>query len=300
MKYIWVIVAALLAGPVHAQWRMSFPTAWEAGWAFLAQDEFCELGIEIPEYAHARFVGAAGGGMAGELSFELQALRDDFAPGPVMVASAAPGWHPEAGQQQRLGTVIHIPGGGVVAHEPLARNMLHQLQRGYAVGFDHPTSFSTQHEVKLILAAKDLRPALDAFMRCLEPPRRISWAALSRARLTYEVDAHALSAEDKQLLRHIVDYVGADPSITRIFVDGHTDASGTKRHNNRLSQRRAGTVKRYLIDAGLDAGMIVERYHGPRYPVASNQDAAGKARNRRTTVRLSRETPIRSLAARGE
>lgn len=288
VKYALISLMVMSSVAVEAQWRMIFPTGWEARWAFSTADGVCELGIQVPEYAHARFVGSAGADHA-DLSFELQAWRDDFARGEVMVASAAPGWHPEAGAHRVLGPVIHIPGGGVIAHEPMARNMLHQLQRGYWLGFARQTNFSAAHEIEPLLAAKDLRPALDEFMHCLQPPRRVSWAALSKSRVSYEVDAHRLTAADEALLRDIVAYVRADSGVTRIFVDGHTDASGANAHNARLSKHRAGGVRQYLIDAGLQPGMITERYHGARYPVASNKSAAGKARNRRTTIRLSRE-----------
>ena len=46
---------------------------------------------------------------------------------------------------------------------------------------------------------------------------------------------------------------------------------------------------KYLVSGGVDRASIVLRWHGERYPVASNRTVAGRAKNRRVTVRVSKE-----------
>jgi outer membrane protein OmpA-like peptidoglycan-associated protein len=63
---------------------------------------------------------------------------------------------------------------------------------------------------------------------------------------------------------------------------------GNRYDNRRLSERRAYRVTDYLVNAGIDAAMILTRYHGERYPIASNDTAAGRAKNRRVTLQFDR------------
>ena len=74
---------------------------------------------------------------------------------------------------------------------------------------------------------------------------------------------------------------------TRVNVVGHTDSSGGRDLNMRLSQERAVSVGSNLITQGVDASRISMSGVGPDQPVASNSTAAGKAQNRRVTITLS-------------
>ncbi len=74
---------------------------------------------------------------------------------------------------------------------------------------------------------------------------------------------------------------------TRINIIGHTDSSGGRELNMRLSQQRADSVGSNLITQGVDASRISMSGVGPDQPVASNSTAEGKAQNRRVTLTLS-------------
>lgn len=67
---------------------------------------------------------------------------------------------------------------------------------------------------------------------------------------------------------------------------GHTDATGTDAYNRDLSQRRARSVKDYLVKKGVPAEKIFTDGKGERQPVASNQTREGRAQNRRVEVEL--------------
>ncbi len=71
---------------------------------------------------------------------------------------------------------------------------------------------------------------------------------------------------------------------TSIYVYGHTDDIGSDEYNLDLSQRRARTVRDYLVEAGLDSSIITTRGYGkssPRVP-ATTQEA--RAKNRRVEI----------------
>ncbi len=70
-----------------------------------------------------------------------------------------------------------------------------------------------------------------------------------------------------------------------IDVVGHTDWIGTNAYNMRLSQARAETVRRYLIDQGVAADRITIRWRGEEEPIADNNNTAGRAQNRRAEIK---------------
>ena len=74
---------------------------------------------------------------------------------------------------------------------------------------------------------------------------------------------------------------------TRVHIIGHTDSSGSRELNMRLSEQRAESVGTALITMGVDASRLNMGGVGPDQPVASNSTAAGKAQNRRVTLTLS-------------
>lgn len=67
---------------------------------------------------------------------------------------------------------------------------------------------------------------------------------------------------------------------------GHTDNLGSRAYNLELSAERAASVKNYLTARGIDAGAISTDGAGPDRPVASNDSAEGRARNRRIEFRV--------------
>jgi len=72
--------------------------------------------------------------------------------------------------------------------------------------------------------------------------------------------------------------------IMRLRVEGHTDATGTVAHNQRLSQQRAEAVARALVVGGLPRDGITAIGLGKSQPLESNRTAAGRAENRRVVI----------------
>jgi len=76
-----------------------------------------------------------------------------------------------------------------------------------------------------------------------------------------------------------------NPDIT-IEVAGHTDSSGDAGYNMDLSQKRAETVRTYLVGQGIDADRITARGYGETQPIANNATPTGMAANRRVELRV--------------
>lgn len=73
---------------------------------------------------------------------------------------------------------------------------------------------------------------------------------------------------------------------TRIRIEGHTDSTGSRDYNQLLSERRAGAVRDFLLNQGIQAGRTQAVGYGPRSPIASNETAAGREQNRRVELTL--------------
>lgn len=281
-----VLLAALCTGvPVAATQDVTFAPGWDSHWRHSAGNNVCALTLPVGVYGEARFVADP----ANPPAFELQARTDLHEPGPLTVAKYAPDWHPAAPLFEDLGTLSHIEGGGAVTRGKLAAAMLTALRQGLHIELAAPAWYDKRSDVRVHLHAKDLAPALDEFLRCAHTNVKVSWQELSRTRVSYEVDAHALDDAGRARLNALARYVLEDPSVTKLYIDGHTDGSGEKRSNYRLSKRRAEAVASYLRQRGVRDEQMVVRYHGAAYPVADNKTLQGKAKNRRTTVRLARE-----------
>ncbi|PUE58603.1 hypothetical protein B9Z36_00035 [Limnohabitans sp. Rim8] len=71
-----------------------------------------------------------------------------------------------------------------------------------------------------------------------------------------------------------------------IIAVGHTDSIGTDAYNQKLSVRRAESVKAYLISKGIEKNRIYTEGKGEKQPVASNKTKEGRAKNRRVEIEV--------------
>ena len=74
-----------------------------------------------------------------------------------------------------------------------------------------------------------------------------------------------------------------------VEIQGHTDSDGSDAYNLDLSQRRAESVKAYLVNRGVPAEQLTAKGFGESQPVATNSTAAGKAKNRRVVFNVTYE-----------
>ena len=72
----------------------------------------------------------------------------------------------------------------------------------------------------------------------------------------------------------------------RVSVDGHTDSSGGDAYNQTLSERRAASVREYLVNKGVDASRLSSNGYGEAQPVADNATAEGRQLNRRVELKV--------------
>lgn len=79
---------------------------------------------------------------------------------------------------------------------------------------------------------------------------------------------------------------------TEIVIVGHTDSTGTDAINNPLSERRASSVRNYLVNKGVPANTILTEGRGSREPIANNATDEGRSQNRRVEIFLGERQQV--------
>jgi len=101
----------------------------------------------------------------------------------------------------------------------------------------------------------------------------------------FDFDKSTLKPEGRQVLDQVA--AQADTiNLETLIATGHTDSIGTEQYNMGLSQRRANTVKNYLISKGIPADRIYAEGKGESSPIASNKTREGRAQNRRVEIEI--------------
>jgi len=102
--------------------------------------------------------------------------------------------------------------------------------------------------------------------------------------VNFESGSAALTPDSYGILDDVVRSLQAYPEV-RIEIRGHTDSQGPASFNLELSQRRADSVRQYLINAGVDSTRLVAVGVGEEEPVSSNSSPEGRLQNRRIEFR---------------
>jgi len=103
--------------------------------------------------------------------------------------------------------------------------------------------------------------------------------------VTFETDRAEIRSDFYEVLNSVT-IVLKEYDKTLVEVTGFTDSTGTNDYNQRLSEDRAESVRRYLASQGIIEGRLAARGYGERNPIASNDTEQGRALNRRVELRL--------------
>jgi OOP family OmpA-OmpF porin len=104
----------------------------------------------------------------------------------------------------------------------------------------------------------------------------------------FEYDKADLKPGAMRNLSPLVTFLREHPNRT-LLIEGHTDSTGSDSYNTDLSRRRAEAVAAFLIHSGISPERIIARGYGESYPVAANDNEAGRQQNRRVDIVISHE-----------
>jgi len=96
----------------------------------------------------------------------------------------------------------------------------------------------------------------------------------------FAFDSSLLSGRARRVLMSKADYLRTNPDIL-ITIEGHCDDRGSNAYNNALGERRAESVKIYLVDLGIDANRLSTVSFGEKRPISAGHDEKSWAMNRR-------------------
>jgi outer membrane protein OmpA-like peptidoglycan-associated protein len=112
--------------------------------------------------------------------------------------------------------------------------------------------------------------------------------------VTFDTDRDTLKPASFPVLDQVARLLVAHPELKHLRVEGHTDNVGPAAYNKELSARRAASVLRYLVGKGVAAERLVAAGYGFERPIATNETALGRAKNRRVefTMQDQRAPPL--------
>lgn len=101
----------------------------------------------------------------------------------------------------------------------------------------------------------------------------------------FATDKYELQPESMAELDKLLEFLKRNPSMV-IEIGGHTDNVGSDAHNLELSQNRANSVFKYLLEKGIPAQRLSAKGYGKSVPMESNDTPEGRASNRRTEFKV--------------
>ncbi|EIU7613895.1 OmpA family protein [Vibrio vulnificus] len=101
----------------------------------------------------------------------------------------------------------------------------------------------------------------------------------------FSSSSYALDSSIHNTLKGVAKILVEYPD-TSLVIDGFTDSTGNDASNQILSERRAESVRSFLISQNVAAGRAVARGNGERYPLCTNSTAEGRACNRRVEIQI--------------
>jgi outer membrane protein OmpA-like peptidoglycan-associated protein len=112
----------------------------------------------------------------------------------------------------------------------------------------------------------------------------------------FDTGSYTLKPGAREKLAKISGIVLAHPGLS-LQIEGHTDSVGSDEFNQQLSERRSDSVRDFLAEQGVPASSITARGFGKTQPVASNDSAEGRQRNRRVELVVNGDAIGTTVAA---
>jgi OOP family OmpA-OmpF porin len=116
-------------------------------------------------------------------------------------------------------------------------------------------------------------------------PKPVVEKVTMAAETNFDFDKSVLKPEGKAKLDDLVGKLKA-VNLEVIIAIGHTDSIGSNAYNQKLSVRRANSVKAYLVSKGIEANRIYTEGKGETQPIADNRTKEGRAKNRRVEIEV--------------
>ena len=135
-------------------------------------------------------------------------------------------------------------------------------------------------------AREQLRQQLNVILETRETARGL---IINLSDVLFDVDKATLKPGAREKLARIAGILASHPDL-KIEIEGHADSTGSEEYNQRLSERRAVSVRSYFNSQGITQPIVAAVGFGESRPVATNGTAAGRQQNRRVEIIVSGES----------
>ena len=170
----------------------------------------------------------------------------------------------------------------------LARLQAQQAQQ-QAQAADQARLQADQARMQAEQAQQQLRQQLlQQFNMILETRDTARGLIVNMSDVLFDFNKYTLRPAAREKLAKISGIILSHPGL-RLEVDGYTDSIGSESYNQKLSEERADGVRTYLTSQGISSDIVVAKGFGKENPVASNDTAAGRQKNRRVEMVVSGE-----------
>jgi len=278
------IIAFIVLFTVNGSYALTFQApVEETEWRLTPSIFGCVFSQPIPNYGEGVFYHEAGE----DLMFHLKVKKNLMNPGEAGLHLEPPIWGPSRFAED-LGMVSIKHTSRPLNVEPKRANqMMMALMKGMQPTFTRKARYSPNEPIRVALSAANFNSFYKDYLGCVSGLLPVNFRQVAKSKVLFK-KGNRLDEQSKKKLDLIILYVKADPNVNAIYLDGHSDGAGRRYHNRRLSEERAINVNDYMVKKGLDPEMFTTRYHGERYPVASNKTYNGRYQNRRVTIRLEK------------
>jgi OOP family OmpA-OmpF porin len=116
-------------------------------------------------------------------------------------------------------------------------------------------------------------------------PKPVAEKVTFAADVLFDFDKAVIKPEGKSKLDDLASKVRGI-NLEVVIAIGHADSIGSDEYNQRLSVRRAESVKAYMVSRGVEPNRVYTEGKGEKQPVANNRTSDGRAKNRRTEIEV--------------
>jgi len=100
-------------------------------------------------------------------------------------------------------------------------------------------------------------------------------------KIQFEHDKATILTASFGLLNEVTQLLKDNPHIKKVLIEGHASSEGDASHNTKLSDERAKSVMKYIVDHGVDKSRLSSKGFGSSQPIADDKTEEGREKNRR-------------------
>ena len=270
---------------VNASFKQYEAPLSESEWTFNGNPIGCNLTHEVPFYGEAKFKQTAGKNEL--LSFSLSYKRQPISFTKVAsVKSLSADWFP--GQSARnIGETDVLKGKHIFKAKDMGSwRLLNELEVGRFPTFQYQDFESRQDQVSVSLSTVGFKQPYDHFLNCSTSLVPHKLPELTKMTLHFDFDKDKVRPQNLEKLKSLAAYAKYSDNVDIVFINGYTDAKGSKSYNKKLSSRRIASVQKILSSYGAPENKFKPSSFGEKFPVATNRKPWGRAKNRRVYVKV--------------